>query len=136
MTNENKLTLTIIGTLQVLQAILYSAFAKPAIEMMFNIGEEATQLALMFQYAISPAFLMIGLMLLFSRNTGVENAKEKLLIAIIVPYTLFIAFCCMSVSPVTNIRYQDFAVDIVMFGLAVYTYFKPKGRLNLLQNRS
>ena len=32
-----KITLTIIGTLQVLQAILYSAFAKPAIEMMFNI---------------------------------------------------------------------------------------------------
>jgi len=123
---KTKITLTIIGTLQVLQAILYSAFAKPAIEMMFNIGEEATQLALMFQYAISPAFLMIGLMLLFSRNTGVENAK-KLLLAIIIAYIpLFIAFYCMSVSPMTNMGIGDFAVDIVMFGLAVYTYFKPK----------
>jgi hypothetical protein len=93
---------------------------------MFNIGEEATQLALMFQYAISPAFLMIGLMLLFSRNTGVENAK-KLLLAIIIAYIpLFIAFYCMSVSPMTNMGIGDFAVDIVMFGLAVYTYFKPK----------
>ena len=133
---KTKITLTIIGTLQVLQAILYSAFAKPAIEMMFNIGEEATQLALMFQYAISPAFLMIGLMLLFSRNTGVENAK-KLLLAIIIAYMpLFIAFYCMSVSPMTNMGIGDFAVDIVMFGLAVYTYFKPKTELNLLQNRS
>ncbi len=123
---KTKTTLTIIGTLQVLQAILYSAFAKPAIEMMFNIGEEATQLALMFQYAISPAFLMIGLMLLFIRNTGVENAK-KLLLAIIIAYIpLFIAFYCMSVSPMTNMGIGDFAVDIVMFGLAVYTYFKPK----------
>ena len=123
---KTKITLTIIGTLQVLQAILYSAFAKPAIKMMFNIGEEATQLALMFQYAISPAFLMIGLMLLFSRNTGVENAK-KLLLAIIIAYIpLFIAFYCMSVSPMTNMGIGDFAVDIVMFGLAVYTYFKPK----------
>tara|TARA_B100000575_G_C22984744_1_gene568016 strand:- start:23 stop:400 length:378 start_codon:yes stop_codon:yes gene_type:complete len=123
---KTKITLTIIGTLQVLQAILYSAFAKPAIEMMFNIGEEATQLALMFQYAISPAFLMIGLMLLFSRNTGVENAK-KLLLAIIIAYIpLFIAFYCMSISPMTNMEIEDFAVDIVMFGLAVYTYFKPK----------
>jgi ABC-type spermidine/putrescine transport system permease subunit II len=123
---KTKTTLTIIGTLQVLQAILYSAFAKPAIEMMFNIGEEATQLALMFQYAISPAFLMIGLMLLFSRNAGVENAK-KLLLAIIIAYIpLFIAFYCMSVSPMTNMGIGDFAVDIVMFGLAVYTYFKPK----------
>ena len=123
---KTKITLTIIGTLQVLQAILYSVFAKPAIEMMFNIGEEATQLALMFQYAISPAFLMIGLMLLFSRNTGVENAK-KLLLAIIIAYIpLFIAFYCMSVSPMTNMGIGDFAVDIVMFGLAVFTYFKPK----------
>ena len=123
---KTKITLTIIGTLQVLQAILYSAFAKPAIEMMFNIGEEATQLALMFQYAISPAFLMIGLMLLFSRNTGVENAK-KLLLAIIIAYMpLFIAFYCMSVSPMTNMGIQDFVLDIVMFGLAVFTYFKPK----------
>ena len=123
---KTKITLTIIGTLQVLQAILYSAFAKPAIKMMFNIGEEATQLALMFQYAISPAFLMIGLMLLFSRNTGIENAK-KLLLAIIIAYIpLFIAFYCMSVSPMTNMGIGDFAVDIIMFGLAVYTYFKPK----------
>ena len=123
---KTKITLTIIGTLQVLQAILYSAFAKPAIEMMFNIGEEATQLALMFQYAISPAFLMIGLMLLFSRNTGIENAK-KLLLAIIIAYIpLFIAFYCMSVSPMTNMGIGNFAVDIVMFGLAVYTYFKAK----------
>ena len=123
---KTKITLTVIGTLQVLQAVIYSAFAKSAIEMMFNIGEEATQLALMFQYAISPAFLMIGLMLLFSRNTGVENAK-KLLLAIIIAYIpLFIAFYCMSVSPMTNMGIGDFAVDIVMFGLAVYTYFKPK----------
>ena len=49
---KTKITLTVIGTLQVLQPILYGPFAKPAIEMMFNIGEEATQLALMFQYAI------------------------------------------------------------------------------------
>ena len=123
---KTKITLTILGTLQVLQAILYSAFAIPAIEMMFNIGEEATQLALMFQYAISPAFLMIGLMLLFSRNSNVENAK-KLLLAIIIAYIpLFIAFYYMSVSPMTNMGIQDFAVDIVMFGLAIYTYFKPK----------
>ena len=123
---KTKITLTVIGTLQVLQAVIYSAFAKPAIEMMFNIGEEATQLALMFQYAISPAFLMIGLMLLFSRNTGIENAK-KLLLAIIIAYIpLFIAFYCMSVSPMTNMSIGDFTVDIVMFGLAVYTYFKPK----------
>ncbi len=86
----------------------------------------------MFQYAISPAFLMIGLMLLFSRNTKVKNAK-KLLLAVIITYLpLFIAFYCMSASPITNMGIQDFALDIVMFGLAVYAYFNPKGWLKLI----
>ena len=62
---KTKLTLTIIGALQVLQSILYSLLADSSIDMMFNVGEEAGQLAVMFQYAITPAFLMIGLMFLF-----------------------------------------------------------------------
>ena len=123
---KTKLTLTIIGTLQVLQAFLYAAFAKTAIAMMFNVGEEAAQLAVMFQYAISPAFLMIGLMLLFNRDATIENAK-KLLLAVIIAYIpLFFAFYHLSSSEMTNIGLPDFAVDIVMFGLAVFTYWKPK----------
>ena len=39
----------------------------------------------MFQYAITPAFLMIGLMFLFSHNSAVEDAK-KLLLAFIISY--------------------------------------------------
>ncbi len=53
---KTKLTLTIIGTIMVLQAILYSAFASSSIDMMFSVGEEAATLAVLFQYAITPAF--------------------------------------------------------------------------------
>jgi len=123
---KTKLTLTIIGVIQLLQSILYAAFAQPSIDMMFNVGEEAGQLAVMFQYALTPAFLMIGLMLLFSRNLAVEDAK-KLLLAVIIAYIpLFGAFYYMASSPLTNMGLPDFAIDFVMFGLAVYTYLKPK----------
>jgi hypothetical protein len=73
---KTKLTLTIIGVIQVFQSILYSAFAESSIDMMFNVGEESGKLAVMFQYAITPAFLMIGLMFLFLRNLAVEDAKN------------------------------------------------------------
>ncbi|MBH46173.1 MAG: hypothetical protein CMC93_06110 [Flavobacteriaceae bacterium] len=124
---KTKLTLTIIGTIQVLQAILYSAFASSSIDMMFNVGEEAATLAVLFQYAIAPAFLMIGLMLLFMRDIAVEYAK-KLLLAVIIAYIpLFLTFYMMANSPLTQMGISDFAIDILMFGLVVFTYLKPKG---------
>jgi hypothetical protein len=124
---KTKLTLTIIGTIMVLQAILYSAFASSSIDMMFNVGEEAATLAVLFQYAITPAFLMIGLMLLFLRDIALEYAK-KLLLAVIIAYIpLFLSFYMMANSPLTQMGISDFAIDIVMFGLAVFTYLTPTG---------
>ena len=124
---KTKLTLTIIGAFQVLQSILYSLLADSSIDMMFNVGEEAGQLAVMFQYAITPAFLMIGLMFLFSRNLAVEDAKKLLLAFIIAYLPLFGSFYYMASSPLTQMGLPDFAIDFVMFGLAIFTYLKPKG---------
>ena len=124
---KTKLTLTIIGAFQVLQSILYTLLADSSIDMMFNVGEEAGQLAVMFQYAITPAFLMIGLMFLFSRNLAVEDAKKLLLSFIIAYLPLFGSFYYMASSPLTQMGLPDFAIDFVMFGLAVFTYLKPKG---------
>ena len=124
---KTKLTLTIIGAFQVLQSILYTLLADSSIDMMFNVGEEAGQLAVMFQYAITPAFLMIGLMFLFSRNLAVEDAKKLLLAFIIAYLPLFRSFYYMASSPLTQMGLPDFAIDFVMFGLAIFTYLKPKG---------
>ena len=124
---KTKLTLTIIGAFQVLQSILYSLLADSSIDMMFNVGEEAGQLVVMFQYAITPAFLMIGLMFLFSRNLPVEDAKKLLLAFIIAYLPLFGSFYYMASSPLTQMGLPDFAIDFVMFGLAIFTYLKPKG---------
>ena len=124
---KTKLTLTIIGAFQVLQSILYTLLADSSIDMMFNVGEEAGQLAVMFQYAITPAFLMIGLMFLFSSNLAVEDAKKLLLAFIIAYLPLFGSFYYMASSPLTQMGLPDFAIDFVMFGLAIFTYLKPKG---------
>ena len=124
---KTKLTLTIIWAFQVLQSILYTLLADSSIDMMFNVGEEAGQLAVMFQYAITPAFLMIGLMFLFSRNLAVEDAKKLLLAFIIAYLPLFGSFYYMASSPLTQMGLPDFAIDFVMFGLAIFTYLKPKG---------
>jgi hypothetical protein len=124
---KTKLTLTIIGAFQVLQSILYTLLADSSIDTMFNVGEEAGQLVVMFQYAITPAFLMIGLMFLFSRNLVVEDAKKLLLAFIIAYLPLFGSFYYMASSPLTQMGLPDFAIDFVMFGLAIFTYLKPKG---------
>lgn len=124
---KTKLTLTILGIINILQAIAYTAAAEPAVEMMFNVGEEAASLAVLFQYAITPAFLMIGLMQLFSRNLELVAAKRILLAVIIAYIPLFFAFYTLANSPLTNMGIGDFAIDIVMFSLAVFTYLKPKG---------
>lgn len=124
---KTKLTLTIIGAFQVLQSILYTLLADSSIDTMFNVGEEAGQLVVMFQYAITPAFLMIGLMFLFSRNLAVEDAKKLLLAFIIAYLPLFGSFYYMASSPLTQMGLPDFAIDFVMFGLAIFTYLKPKG---------
>ena len=66
---KTKLTLSIIGIINILQALGYTIFAETASSIMFNTGEEAQQLAILFQYAVTPAFLMIGLMQFLSRFT-------------------------------------------------------------------
>ena len=124
---KTKLSLTVIGVIMILQSIAYPLFSETFTDMMFNVGEEAATLAVLFQYAITPAFLMIGLMLLFLRDIALEYAK-KLLLAVIIAYIpLFLSFYMMANSPLTQMGISDFAIDIVMFGLAVFTYLKPKG---------
>ena len=123
---KTKLTLSIIGIINILQALGYTIFAETASSMMFNTGDETQQLAVLFQYAITPAFLMIGLMQFLSRNLPVKDAKNILLAVMIAYLPLFFAFYSMMNSPLTNMGIGDFAIDIVMFSLVVFTYFKPK----------
>ena len=123
---KTKLTLSIVGIVNIIQSIGYALFAKTASEIMFNTGKEAKEVAILFQYAITPAFLIVGLILFLSRKLPVKSAKNLLLALLIGYIPLFFAFYIIKSSPLTNIGIQDFAIDIVIFGLVLFTYINPK----------
>ena len=123
---KTKLTLTIIGIIMILQSILYPLLADMSIDMMFNVGEEAKKVLILFQYAISSIFFMIGLILLFLRDVEKKYAKRILLAFLIAYIPGFIGFYILATSPLTNAGIADFTPDIIMVALALFTYIKPK----------
>jgi len=123
---KTKIALTIIGIIMVLQSILYPLLADMAVDMMFNVEEEAKKVLILFQYAISFVFFMIGLIFLFVRDVEKKYAKRLLLAFLIAYVPGFIGFYNMAISPLTNAGIADFTPDIIMVALALFTYLKPK----------
>ncbi|MAZ42076.1 MAG: hypothetical protein CMB93_04765 [Flammeovirgaceae bacterium] len=123
---KTKLTLTIIGIIMILQSIIYPLLADMSVDMMFNVGEEAKKVLILFQYAISSIFFMVGLILLFLRDVEKKYAKRILLAFLIAYIPGFIGFYHLATSPLTNAGIADFTPDIIMVALALFTYIKPK----------
>ena len=123
---KTKLSLTIIGVIMILQSIAYPLFSETFIEMMFNVGDEAKEVLNLFQIAVAPTFLMIGLLMLMARSAELKTAKNILLAFIIGYIPAFLGFYYLASSPMTNAGITDFIPDILMFGLAIFTYIKPK----------
>ena len=123
---KTKLSLTIIGVIMILQSIAYPLFSETMIEMMFNVGDEAKEVLNLFQIAVAPTFFMIGLLMLMARSTELKTAKNILLAFIIGYIPAFLGFYYLASSPMTNAGVTDFIPDILMFGLAIFTYIKPK----------
>jgi len=110
----------------ILQSIAYPVFSETFIEMMFNVGDEAKEVLNLFQIAVAPTFFMIGLLMLMERSAELKTAKNILLAFIIGYIPAFLGFYNLASSPMTNAGVTDFIPDILMFGLAIFTYIKPK----------
>ena len=110
----------------ILQSIAYPVFSETLIEMMFNVGDEAKEVLNLFQIAVAPTFFMIGLLMLMARSAELKTAKNILLAFIIGYIPAFLGFYNLVSSPMTNAGVTDFIPDILMFGLAIFTYIKPK----------
>jgi len=121
-----KLSLTIIGVIMILQSIAYPLFSETFIEMMFNVGDEAKEVLNLFQISVAPTFFMIGLLMLMARSAELKTAKNIILAFIIGYIPAFLGFYNLASSPLTNAGVTDFIPDILMFGLAIFTYIKPK----------
>ena len=123
---KTKLTMTIIGVIMILQSIAYPLFSETFIDMMFNVGAEAKSVLNLFQIAVAPTFFMVGLLMLMARGAEQKTSKNLLLAFIISYIPAFLGFYNLASSPLTNAGITDFAPDIIMFSLAIYTYIKPK----------
>ena len=121
-----KLTLLILGSLQILQSILVVVFARTIVETFLNVRGDALEVGVLMHYGLSPAFLMIGLILLFARKFEFENQKKVLLALIIGYLPLFGVFYHFSTIEIMNFNIESIAPDIIMFGLALFTYLNPK----------
>ena len=123
---KTKLSLTIIGVIMILQSIAYPLFSETLTDMMFNVGDDAKEALELFQIAVAPMFFMVGLLMLLTRSTDLKTAKNILLAFIIAYVPAFIGFYNLASSPLTNAGITDFIPDILMFGIAIFTYIKPK----------
>ncbi len=121
-----KITLLIIGSLMVVQSLGFMFFADSLIEGILNAGEEAIRVGVLLHNAFAPAFLMIGLMLIFARDFEIENQRKVLLAMIIGYIPLFIVFYNFSSIEIMNISIPAMVPDFLMFSLALFTYLKPK----------
>ena len=121
-----KLTLLILGSLQILQSILVVVFARTIVETFLNVGGDALEVGVLMHYGLSPAFLIIGLILLFARKFEFESQKKVLLALIIGYLPLFAVFYHFSTIEIMNFSVESIAPDIIMFGLALFTYLNPK----------
>ena len=121
-----KITLLIIGSLMVVQSLGFMFFADSLIEGVLNAGEEAIRVGVLLHNAFAPAFLMIGLMLIFARDIEIENQRKVLLAMIIGYIPLFIVFYNFSSIEIMNISIPAMVPDFLMFSLALFTYLQPK----------
>ena len=84
-------------------------------------------MCVIMHYGLSPAILIIGLMLLLSRNTSTENAKNLLLAYVIGTLGLmYVFFGIMANESLMNFSLASLTPDIAMLALAIFGYLKAK----------
>ena len=110
----------------VVQSLGFMFFADSLIEGVLNAGEEAIRVGVLLHNAFAPAFLMIGLMLIFARDFEIESQRKVLLAMIIGYIPLFIVFYNFSSIEIMNISIPAMVPDFLMFSLALFTYLQPK----------
>lgn len=133
---KTKISLSIVGVFNLIKSTAMLLFAEKMVYGMglINIGglfNTACAVELFFMcewmlYGLAPAFLIIGLILILSRNAELKTAKNILLGYIIGVCVLMYVFFRVLASEVLNFGPTHVIPDIAMLLIAVYTYFKAK----------
>ena len=125
---KTKISLSILGVYNTLMGILVLIFASSMSSQIVNSkNTDVLRMGELFHYGLSPALLMIGLILLLSRNSSLETAKNLLMGYIIGSIVLmYIFFGVMANEPLMNFWIEVAIPDIAMLGISIIGYLKAK----------
>ena len=115
-----------IGIYTILQSIVIFFAVDIIVPQIFNTTPEGIEIAILMHYGMAPAFLMIGLVALFSTKFDIISQRQVLLAFIIGYIPLFVVFNYFMGLEVMNAGIETLALDIICFILALVAYFKPK----------
>ena len=115
-----------IGVYTILQSIVIFLAVDIIVPQIFNTTPEGIEIAILMHYGMAPAFLMIGLVALFSTKFDISSQRQVLLAFIIGYIPLFVVFNYFMGLEVMNAGIETLSLDIICFILALVAYFKPK----------
>ena len=123
---KTKITLSILGLYNTLMGLIMIFFAAAiGKEIVLTENTDVLKMGELFHYGLSPALVMIGLMLFLSRNCDLKTAKQLLLAYIIGSIVLmYVFFGILANEPIMNFSFESALPDIVMFGLAMFGFLK------------
>ena len=125
---KTKLSLSILGVYNTLMGLIMLFFAAALVnEMVASENADVLRMGELFHYGLSPAILIIGLMLFLSRNCSIETAKKLLLGYIIGTLVLmYVFFGIMADESLMNFSIEAAVPDIAMLAISIFGYLKAK----------
>ena len=125
---KTKISLSIIGAYNTFVSVVMMFFAGDLVGTIVNSDSlEVIRMCEIMHYGLSPAILIIGLMLILARNSSIETAKNLLLAYIIGTIVLmYVFFVIMANESLMNFSISSLIPDITMLILAVFGYLKAK----------
>ena len=125
---KTKITLSILGVYNTLMGVIMIFFAAAiGNEIVLSENTDALKMGELFHYGLSPALIMIGLMLFLSRNSDLKTAKQLLIAYVIGSIVLmYVFFGILANESIMNFSIESALPDIVIFGLAIFGFLKAK----------
>jgi uncharacterized membrane protein len=125
---KTKLSLSILGVYNTLMGLIMMFFAAAlANEIVTSENADVLRMGELFHYGLSPALLIIGLMLFLSRDCSIKTAKKLLLAYIIGTVVLmYVFFGIMADESLMNFSIESAVPDISMLVLSIFGYLKAR----------
>jgi len=125
---KTKLSLSILGVYNTLMGVIMMFFASAlGNEIVLSVNTDVIRMGELFHYGLSPALLIIGLMLFLSRNCSIETAKNLLMSYIIGTIVLmYVFFGIMTDESLMNFSIESAMPDVLMLALSIFGYLKAK----------